>query len=479
MARIMPHSTVRRALSSLPARPLTELSRSSISLAAGPSALLSAAITNDGWRVDEAQRTAAELLQRLWEHRVQGEQADLAGIYIHGPVGSGKTALMDLTLQAGTTAGLTCTRMHFHELMRYAHQQMHTEKLSPSEIGRALGADANDLLCLDEMQITDIADAAIVSRLLSGILEAGAALVTTSNRPPHELYLGGLNRHVYVPALCATLASAGVVQHCLEADGGDYRDVLTAVASRRRTAAESESASRYYPERRGLVASLESRGGPLRPHPPLALSRSRSMPIRRANDGCCVLTFEEVCDAPLAAHDYLTLAERFRVVGLEDVPALTTEHHNAARRLIMLIDVLYDRQVELHVASTTPLERLFDGLASAAAVASEHTDGARGTVGAIRGQRTPSAGGAPLGGATVSMRGEGGASARLSSTWMSDGSEWSATGRLGVSLAALSGLQDAAFARRRAISRLREMCLSDNWPPLVPRGHASSQNGAR
>ena len=485
----------RRMGRQLTARLSRAASSTSHAAVAGPSALLSAAVTTNGWKADRAQTTAADLLQQLWECRVQRSNSSLTGIYLHGPVGSGKTALMDLTLQAGADANLACKRMHFHELMTHAHAQMHTAKRSPLEIGRALGVEANDLLCLDEMQITDIADAAIVSRVVGGILQAGAALVTTSNRPPDELYSGGLNRHVYIPALCATLAQHGVVQHCLAADGGDYRQVRvqqarqqhqqqarqqhqatvangggvnSTMASRLQT---PHLASRYHADQSALVASLEARGGPLEPQPPLALSRSRSLPIPQANaGGCCVLSFDEVCDTPLSARDYLTLSEAFPIIGLSGVPPLTTERHNAARRLITLIDILYDRSVELHVASCTPMDRLFDGLAGAVEVANEHDAPAQSTPEHEQQRGVPSAAtgaaghAAAAGGVAVSMRGSGGASARLSSTWLSDGSEWSATGRLGVSLAALSGLQDAAFARRRALSRLREMCLSEGWP---------------
>ena len=166
-------------------------------------------------------------------------------------------------------------------------------------------------------------------------------------------------------------------------------------------------------------------------------------------------------EAPLAASDYLALSEHYAVLGIEGVPELTTAHHNAARRLITLIDVWYDRGLELHLSSPAArLEDLFTGLH-----AELPDDDA---IGAPPAAAPPAAAAADH--HSVSMRGEGGASARLSSTWIGDSTEWSATGRLGVSLSALSGLQDAAFAQRRAVSRLREMGCAQTWPPEPPWG---------
>ena len=342
--------------------------------------------------------------------------------------------------------------------MSHVHKQMHLGR-SPPEIGRALGSESRDVLCLDEMQITDIADAAIVSRTLDGIFSSGAALVTTSNRPPHELYAGGLNRHVYIPALCATLDDHRVVTHRLAAACGDYREVRARASRPTPGDAPELAAPRLHRSRSAaLGTALERLGGRLVPQPPLTLGRGRTLSIARANEGGCVLlSFSELCESPLAAADYMALARRFRVLGIDGVCALGVESHNSARRLITLIDVWYDRGLELHLASTVELDRLFEGLGSAADVTV--TDGAAAcSQGRASAARPPTS-------AAASVRGVGGASAGLSSTWMADGTEWSATGRMGVSLAGMAGIQEAAFAQRRCVSRLREMCFSDAWPP--------------
>ena len=180
----------------------------------GPLPLLSGLVRRGDWLPDRAQREVVEVLQRVYTGVAQpaaaggggdGEAAGVGGAYLHGPVGSGKTALMDL-LASSCEAGQV-RRLHFHELMGHVHAELH-RGLSVPAIGAALGA-ATPLLCLDEMQLTDIADAAIVSRLVAAVCGAGARLVFTSNRAPHELYAGGLNRHVHIPAFCAALQAHG------------------------------------------------------------------------------------------------------------------------------------------------------------------------------------------------------------------------------------------------------------------------------
>ena len=430
----------------------------------GPSALLSAAVRTNAWHQDAAQVEAAAILERIWKKKVDRSRAPApTGLYLHGEVGSGKTALMEMLVQAGISAGLNVRRMHFHELMQRVHGEMHLKR-TPPEIGAALGREASDLFCLDEMQITDIADAAIVSRVLGGVLSAGASLVATSNRPPSELYKNGLNRHVYIPQLVATLDAHGIVTHELiaQVSGGDYREVRARASAAPQSPTTSTGSipspstaaalarERFRISSAGHAAvrmAVEQRSGAaLGPRPPLDLGGGRRLSLTCANDDACVMSFAELCEAPLGSADYLALATRFRVLGIEGVPELDDGQHNAARRLISFIDVWYDRGRELHVGASVPLVQLFAGLG--------------GSTAALEAELGPSH--APV---AVAMRGTGGASAGLSSTWLQDGTEWSATGRLGVSLAGLSGLQDAAFARRRAVSRLREMCYSETWPP--------------
>ena len=395
----------------------------------------------------------------------------LGGVYLHGQVGSGKTALMDMLAESSAEAGVRCSRMHFHELMLHAHRQINARGRTVDDVGAALAASA-ELVCLDEMQITDIADAAIVSRLLDGVLSAGATLVTTSNRPPEHLYAGGLNRHVYIPALCATLERQGVLAHSLVAEGGDYRQLSVEASGTSEATAKtlasrflrSESSDVAATTRAALCAALEVRGGPLAPAS-LPIGGGRSLKVARANQAGCVLDFDELCEAPLGAADYIALARSCDVLAVEGVPKLTPARHNAARRFVTLVDVWYDQRRELLLSADAPLQAIFEGLnddelAAAVADTGAATCGNDAVTGTASYESSPA----------TAVHGHGGASSSWSSTFLADGTEWSATGRLGVSLAALSGLQDAAFARRRAASRLTEMLANPAWPGLGASG---------
>ena len=165
----------------------------------GPASLLRDSIASGALSPDASQQRAVEVLQALYLQLEAGApppQQQLGGIYLHGPVGSGKTVLMDSLVRS---APCPVQRYHFAELMKHVHEQMHRGR-RPPEIGAALGG-RRTLVALDELELTDIADAAIVSRLLDGILGSGAALVTTSNSEPDDLYPGGLNRNLYIPML--------------------------------------------------------------------------------------------------------------------------------------------------------------------------------------------------------------------------------------------------------------------------------------
>ena len=186
--------------------------------------------------------------------------------------------------------------------------------------------------------------------------------------------------------------------------------------------------------------------------------------LDHAHRGACLVSFESLCVAPLGASDYLTLSKRFHTLAISGVPIFTPQQHNELRRFVTFMDVWYDAGRGLLLSADGDLTDLFAALQPAAM--QDATDdptqpvdrgGARAAsshgLHDLHGARGPAAETAP----SIRVRGEGGSSSGWATTFMGDGSEWSATGRLGVSLAALSGLQEASFAQRRAASRLREM----------------------
>ena len=299
------------------------------------------------WRPDSAQQAACGLLQRVLDDSV-------AGAYLHGPVGSGKTAVMNLCMQAADRA---CRRLHFHELMRHTHTQMVSHKRSPVDIGRSLSSDVG-LLCLDEVELIDIADAAIFTRILSGLLDESnaCAFIATSNAAPSDLYPNGLNRHEYVPRIVRALSERQVIVHEL---GGeiDYRMVQAAAlaADKPAPSRRAQPRERWFPcPPRGLAEagcstppSVDAAvraiggGGEARPHR-VALSESRhvDVPCRVGRAGR--ISFAELCEAPLSTADYLLLASAFDALAVVGVPSLADPTRaDEARRFVTFIDVWY------------------------------------------------------------------------------------------------------------------------------------------
>jgi predicted ATPase len=287
-------------------------------------------------------------------------------------------------------------------------------------------------MCLDEMQLTDIADAAILTRLITAILSSGARLVATSNRPPSELYQNGLNRHQYIPQFVRTLESHAVRVH--EIDGQtDYRQRSATPPGRFCRAGPSATAQlRAAVDAAGAVRSLADCGSIV------DLGGGRTLPLEHTRGGACLVSFAALCESPRGAADYLTLARSFHTVAVRDVPIFSPSQHNEARRFITFCDVWYDAGRTLCISAEGALPELFSAMQDSTMSDAAAWHGA-----------DPSA--------ATEVRSQGGSSSGWATTFLGDGSEWSATGRLGVSLAALSGLQEAAFAQRRAASRLREM----------------------
>jgi cell division protein ZapE len=209
-------------------------------------------------------------------------------------------------------------------------------------------ADQVRLLAFDEMQITDITDAMIVGRLFEKLFAAGVVVVTTSNRPPDDLYKNGLNRDLFLPFI-AMLKDRMVVHEL--ASTHDYRQD--------RLAGE---ATYFHPAdataRKAIDAVWQDlTGGESRP---LTLHvKGREVILPAFQGGVARARFWDLCGKPLGAADYLTLAEACRVLILEDIPRLSAENFNEARRFVTLIDALYEAKVRLIASAADSPERLY------------------------------------------------------------------------------------------------------------------------
>jgi cell division protein ZapE len=267
------------------------------------------------------------------------------GLYVHGEVGRGKTMLMDLFFQASPVEHKR--RAHFHEFMAEVHERIYgyRQEISRGEIGNAdviaLTAqaifDEAWLLCFDEFHVTDIADAMILGRLFAKLFELGTVVVATSNVAPEDLYKGGLNRALFLPFIDQITEHMDVMR--LDARTDFRLEKLVGVKMWLVPAdAEADTAlDRAWAKMTGN-AKCKSRD--------IAI-KGRILHVPCSAHGVARFTFADLCEAPLAASDYLRLAHDYHTILVDHIPVMDYPERNAAKRFISLIDTLYDNAVKL------------------------------------------------------------------------------------------------------------------------------------
>lgn len=272
------------------------------------------------------------------------------GLYLWGGVGRGKSMLMDLFC---THLNITQKRrVHFHAFMQDIHHAMHEARkqgvddaLAP--VAEAIIRDVR-LLAFDEMQITDITDAMIVGRLFEKLLAAGVVIVTTSNRPPEDLYKDGLSRALFLPFIAMLRERLEVSEI---ASPNDYRQ-------HRLTGAQVyfHPAGKAKTEINAIWRDLTggAAGEPLR----LPVNGRETVLPRFAN-GIGRANFWELCAKPLGPADFLAIATAVRVLILEDIPQLSASNYNEAKRFVILIDALYEAKTKLICSAADEPERLY------------------------------------------------------------------------------------------------------------------------
>lgn len=264
-----------------------------------------------------------------------------AGLYIWGGVGRGKSMLMDLFFEA--LPFKEKLRIHFHAFMLRVHGRIHALRqegdcLDPLRIVAAEIAKQYKLLCFDEFQVSDVADAMILSRLFSELLDKGTVVVFTSNRAPEALYQGGLQRERFLPFIALLHQRLNVVE--LDAST-DYRTRNLAQLAGVWHAPLGQEADRFLRE---SFAHLSHHATPQ----PMELEiKKRTLRLSRSWRDICWCSFDELCSQPLGAEDYLELARIFRIVLLENIPLLSAERRNEAKRFVTLVDVLYEARTTL------------------------------------------------------------------------------------------------------------------------------------
>jgi len=320
-------------------------------------------------RPDAEQRAAAEVLERVQQglesrmktgffHRLIGKREAVRGAYMWGGVGRGKSMLMDLFHE--TLAIEAKRRVHFHAFMLEVHARIREErkKEAGDPIAPVAAAIAEEVRCLafDEMVVNNSPDAAIMSRLFTAlIMEHGVCVVTTSNRPPRDLYKDGLNREHFLPFIALIEKELDVV----ELNGPtDYRlDRIGGMASWHSPIGSEATAqvrelffrlTDFAPEDAENVPSAD-----------LDLGGGRTLHVPKSLKGVAVFSFKRLCKEARGASDYLAIARDYHTVIIVGIPQMNREMRNEAARFLTLIDALYENRVKLFVTAEVEPEDLY------------------------------------------------------------------------------------------------------------------------
>lgn len=300
--------------------------------------------------------TDGNVVTRLF--RKKKATSEVAGVYLYGPVGRGKTMLMDAFLQI-VPGQIRVMRTHFHRFMLGVHDFSHErQKAGDSKrMDQVLSAYADklaadyDLIAFDEFHVVDVADAMLLGRLTKALLERGIRLVMTSNWPPEDLYKGGLQRDRFVAVIKLIRAHFLVAE---VAGAQDYR--------RARVSASDLYISPLGDAANATVARLFAQlTGGEEAVPVDVPVKGRLVHIPKSGKGVAQASFVDLCAHALGAQDYLALAARFHTLILTDVPALTADKRNEAKRLMILVDVFYEQHRLLVITADALPDALYNG----------------------------------------------------------------------------------------------------------------------
>ena len=330
--------------------------------------LLEGAINHDNYSIDPAQKSAIDALQvcydslsqqqlntpwyeRLFEKLSTQSGNNQQGIYLWGDVGRGKTWLMNLFFDS-LPFDQKC-RIHFHHFMIDVHKHLNTLGNQKNPLTKIASnyAEQYRVICLDEFIVTNITDAMLLHGLLRALHHHGVMLIMTSNRTPDDLYLNGLQRERFLPAISLIKHTSKVIH----LDGEiDHRTVLSKNDESIHIIETESDRTKLEKKMQELANSSIDKNHTL-------TIQKRPIQTIACSDGIVWFDFNILCHSPRAAQDYIQLAEQFHTLLLSNVPIMDKYMDDKARRFIYLIDALYDKNVKIILSAETKLEHLYTG----------------------------------------------------------------------------------------------------------------------
>ena len=300
--------------------------------------------------LDSLHRAIEELMATPWYRRWQRRPVP-TGLYLWGGVGTGKTLVMDFFHRALPDG--VAWRIHFHRFMQWVHERrsIHGDRQNPLELIATELSGKHRVLCLDEFAVTDITDAMILYGLLKSLFAENVVLVTTSNIPLNELYRGGLQRDRFLPAIELLREYTREVR---VDSGNDYRMAFLKQDSIYHVPLGPETDAE-------IAAAFSHLAGAHERNMKTIDIAGREVSVIATGSGVVWFEFSELCEGNRSKVDYIEIARQFHTLFLTNVPVLDDAQNDPARRLVELVDELYDRGVNLILSAAALPDDLYIG----------------------------------------------------------------------------------------------------------------------